>query len=115
MTEFLGSTEVNDGYAGNTAVIYLCFDREEKKLLAVHACGYYTLQNFSLEHLQRFSTDGFAVGYFLPDYSYRLLTGKFKQLEVAQAIHARLTGLANFPLAEYGGPLFGIFGSAAID
>ena len=114
MTEFLGSTEANDGYAGNKAVIYLCFDREENRLLAVHRHGYYTLHHFFTESRLFAEFNGYAVGYFTQHGQYKLVSKKFKRLYAAQAVHAGLTELCNFPKTSCGGPLFGIFGSAAI-
>lgn len=44
-TTFIISIKVRNGYAGDTAVVYLCYDPETLKVLAVHPFGFY---NFGL-------------------------------------------------------------------
>jgi len=41
-TIYLGAIEVQDGFAGDTAVIYLVFDPASGTILAVHHHGYFT-------------------------------------------------------------------------
>jgi len=112
MTEFLGSTEVSVGFASDKLTVYLCFDRTSKRLLAVHPQGYYVLKDF-MSGVCRFNfKSGYRVGYFLPNMSYRLFSKHVMSLKEAQELHASLTELAGFPLAAFGGPLFGIFGNS---
>ena len=43
-TVYLGAIEVDNGYAGDKATLFLCQEIESGKVLAVSECGYFTWQ-----------------------------------------------------------------------